>query len=145
VHELAGRGVVAVPSRSGVYRALVRNGLIQPGVRRRRRADYRRWERGQPMQLWQMDVMGELRLAGGREAKLVTGLDDHSRFCVAAGVVERATAQAVCRVFTQALARYGVPEELLTETARCSPAGSTAHPARCCSSGSAASMASPSG
>jgi hypothetical protein len=43
-------------------------------------------------------------LADGGEAKLVTGLDDHSRFCVAAGVIQRATARAVCRVFTAALA-----------------------------------------
>lgn len=36
-YELARAGVAPVPSRSGVYRALVRNGLIQPGARRRRR------------------------------------------------------------------------------------------------------------
>jgi len=112
-HELAREGTAPVPSRSGVYRALVRNGLIQPGVRQRRRRDYRRWERERPMQLWQMDVMGGVQLADGQEAKLVTGLDDHSRFCVAAGVVQRATAQAVCRVFLQALDRHGRPEELL--------------------------------
>ncbi len=57
------------------------------------------------MQLWQMDVMGGVRLASGAEAKLVTGVDDHSRYCVAAGVVHSATAQAVCRVLTQALER----------------------------------------
>jgi hypothetical protein len=32
-------------TRSTVYRALVRNGLIEPGPRRRRREDYRRRER----------------------------------------------------------------------------------------------------
>jgi transposase InsO family protein len=116
-YELTGAGAAPVPSRSGVYRALVRNGLIQPRVRRRRR-DYRRWERDRPMQLWQMDVMGEVRLASGRAAKLVTGVDDHSRFCVAAGMVQSATAQAVCRVFTQALDRHGVPEELLTDNGK---------------------------
>jgi hypothetical protein len=31
-----------------------------------------------------------------REAKIVTGVDDHSRFCVMAKVVERATGRAVC-------------------------------------------------
>jgi hypothetical protein len=45
----------------------------------------------------------------------VTGIDDHSRFCVAAGVIQRATARAVCQVFTAALARHGIPEELLTD------------------------------
>ena len=36
-------------------------------------------------------ITGELR-----EAKIVTGVDDHSRFCVIAEVVERATGRAVC-------------------------------------------------
>ena len=50
------------------------------------------------MQLWQMDVMGGVLLADGTELKVVTGVDDHSRFCVAAGLVTRATSKAVCEV-----------------------------------------------
>jgi hypothetical protein len=53
------------------------------------------------MELWQMDVMGGVLLTDGRELKAVTGIDDHPRFCVAAGLVERANARAVCRVFTR--------------------------------------------
>jgi transposase InsO family protein len=117
-HELARRGVEPVPSRATIYRALVRGGLVEPHARRRQKAAWRRWQRERPMQLWQMDVMGGLQLADGGEAKLVTGLDDHSRFCVAAGVVERATARAVCAVFAAALARHGVPEELLTDNGK---------------------------
>jgi len=44
------------------------------------------------MELWQMDVTASLFLAGGRECKVITGIDDHSRFCVIASVVMRATA-----------------------------------------------------
>ena len=36
VFELSRLGVVAVPSESGVYRGLVRAGLVEPGRRRRR-------------------------------------------------------------------------------------------------------------
>jgi hypothetical protein len=32
------------------------------------------------MELWQMDVMGGVHLADGGEVKVVTGIDDHSRF-----------------------------------------------------------------
>ena len=39
------------------------------------------------MQLWQMDVMGGVLLDDGTELKVLTGIDDHSRFCVAAGLV----------------------------------------------------------
>ena len=53
-----------------------------------------------------------------REAKIVTGVDDHSRFCVMAAVVERATARAVCSAFAQALAHYGPPEEVITDNGK---------------------------
>jgi hypothetical protein len=35
------------PSRMTVHRILVRHGLVDPTVRRRRRQDYRRWQRGE--------------------------------------------------------------------------------------------------
>jgi transposase len=44
-YQLARDGIVRVPGRTSIYRALVRNGLVDPGQRRRRRAGYRRWER----------------------------------------------------------------------------------------------------
>jgi transposase len=56
--ELAQIGVDPPPGLTSIYRALVRNGLIQPRTRRRAKASYRRWERSQPMELWQLDVMG---------------------------------------------------------------------------------------
>jgi hypothetical protein len=44
------------------------------------------------MELWQMDIVGGVLLPDGVEAKVVTCVDDHSRFAVAAKVVRRATA-----------------------------------------------------
>ena len=117
-HELQRRGMLEVPSRAGIYRILVRHQLVQPGRRRRRRGDWRRWERDRPMQLWQLDIVGGIRLADGTELKLVSGLDDHSRFCVIAALVSRATGRAVCEAFAAALARYGVPTEVLTDNGR---------------------------
>ena len=107
--QLGRDGVVPVPGRSSVYRALVRHGLVDATKRRRRREDYRRWERGRSMELWQMDVMGRVHLADGREMKLVTGIDDHSRFVVCAKVVARATARPVCAALIAALRRMGCP------------------------------------
>jgi hypothetical protein len=84
--------------------------------------------------LWQVDIVGGVWLVNPatgelREAKIVTGVDDHSRFCVMAKVVERATARAVCVTFAEALARFGVPEEVQSDngkqtTASSSPTGS---------------------
>jgi transposase InsO family protein len=115
-HELGRRGLEPLPSASSIYRALVRAGLIEPG--RGRRRVWTRWERGQAMQLWQLDIMGGIWLADGRELKLVTGIDDHSRFCVLAALVTQATARAVCGAFAAALQTHGVPEEVLTDNGR---------------------------
>jgi transposase InsO family protein len=128
-HELVRIGVDPPPGLTSIYRALVRNGLIQPKARRRRKADYRRWERARPMQLWQLDVMGGIWLTDGSELKAVTGIDDHSRFCVMAGLIERANAPSVCRIFTQALDRYGTPEELLTDNGKVFTGRLGPHPA----------------
>jgi transposase InsO family protein len=81
------------------------------------------------MELWQLDIMGGIWLTDGRELQAVTGIDDHSRFCVAAGLIERPTARAVCRVFTQALERYGSPEELLTDNGKVFTGRLGPHPA----------------
>jgi Integrase core domain len=70
------------------------------------------------MQLWQMDVMGGVLLDDGTDLKVVTGVDDHSRFCVAAGLVSRATSKAVCSVFSASLKIYGIPDEVLTDNGK---------------------------
>ncbi len=116
--ELGKAGVSPLPSRSTVYRVLVRHGLVPARKRKRRRQDYKRWQREEPMQLWQLDVTGSVFLADGTELKLISGLDDCSRFCVIATVVRRATARAVCRAFVAAMRRYGIPDEVLTDNGK---------------------------
>ena len=142
VWQLERDGVEPLPSRSAVYRALVRHGLVDAKVRKRKREDYRRWERGRSMDLWQMDVMGRAFLSDGREMKIVTAIDDHSRFVVCAKVVVRATARPVCDALAEALRRYGVPEQLLTDNGKVFTAASGWGQGRCCSTGSAARTAS---
>jgi len=70
------------------------------------------------MQLWQLDVTASLFLADGRECKIITGIDDHSRFCVIATVVARATGRAVCTAFVEAIRAYGVPGEVLSDNGK---------------------------
>lgn len=98
------------PSRSSIYRALVRHRLIDPKPRPRKREDYKRWERSRSMELWQMDVMGGVRLSDGTQLSVVTGIDDHSRFWVIAKLVARATARPVCDALLDGLSRHGVPD-----------------------------------
>ncbi|HEX2118059.1 MAG TPA: IS481 family transposase, partial [Acidimicrobiales bacterium] len=117
-HRLEREGVDPVPGRSSIYRCLVRHGLITPEARRKRRSDYKRWERSRAMELWQMDIVGGVILTGGREAKIVTGVDDHSRFCVSAHVVARATATPTCDALALAMRRHGVPDQVLTDNGK---------------------------
>jgi hypothetical protein len=75
------------------------------------------------MQLWGIDIVGgidlvDVRTGVIRGAKIVTGVDDHSRFCVMAKVVERATGRQVCLALAEALVRFGVPEEIITDNGK---------------------------
>jgi len=115
---LAKEGVDPVPGRSSIYRCLVRHRMITPEARKRSKGDYRRWERSRSMELWQMDIVGGVRLADGSEAKIVSGVDDHSRFCISAHVVPRATARPTCEALALAMRRYGVPAEILTDNGK---------------------------
>ena len=117
-YQLGREGMVPVPSRSSIYRALVRHRLIDPQQRRKRRSDYKRWERARSMELWQMDVMGGVRLSDGTECKVVTGIDDHSRFCVSVKLVRRATATPVCDALAEAMRRHGLPDQILTDNGK---------------------------
>jgi transposase InsO family protein len=117
VHELERAGT-APPSLMTIHRVLARRGLVVPKAQRKKLPTYKRWERGRPMELWQMDVVGGVLTEGGLEAKILTGIDDHSRFIVCAGVMARATLRPVCAHFASALKRHGVPEELLTDNGK---------------------------
>jgi hypothetical protein len=88
-HELQRKGISpeVLPSRTSINRILHRHGLVTSRRRRNKRSEYVRWQREQAMQLWQLDILlgpaiidpvtGEVR-----EARIVTGVDDHSRYCV---------------------------------------------------------------
>jgi transposase InsO family protein len=118
VFELAKRRVAPVPSESAAYRALVRAGMIDPTARDRRSRKWKRWERGAPMDVWQMDIVGGFPLADGTSAKALTGFDDHSRLCVCARLMARERTGAVCAGLRAALATYGAPEQILTDNGK---------------------------
>ena len=115
-HELGKNGLEA-PSQATIFRVLSRRGLttLRP---RKRLPTYKRWERGRSMELWQMDIVGGVLTSTGTEAKILTGIDDHSRFIICAGVMARATLRPVCAHLVAAFERHGVPEEILTDNGK---------------------------
>jgi transposase InsO family protein len=121
--QLLKAGGAVVPAERTINRILSRHGLLEHRARKRRRESFKRWQREAPMQLWQIDIVGGVMIAdaatgGLREAKVITGVDDHSRYCVIAKVVTRATGRAVCLALAEALANFGVPEEILTDNGK---------------------------
>ena len=134
-HRLGLEGLAPVPGRTSIYRCLVRHGLITPQARRRTRADYKRWERSRAMELWQMDALGGVRLGDASEAKIITGIDDHSRFCVSALVVARATARPTCDALALALRKHGALTEILTDNGKARGQARCPHRSRAASQG----------
>jgi Integrase core domain len=57
-------------------------------------------------------------LVNGREHKMLTAIDDHSRFVVAATVLPVPSGPAVCDAFLAAIARWGAPFEVLTDNGK---------------------------
>ena len=51
-----------------------------------------------------MDVVGGFVLADGTRAKVLTGVDDHSRFCVSARLMARESSRGVCDGLAQGAA-----------------------------------------
>ena len=105
------------PSRSTIHRVLVRNGLVNRQEQQHKRV-YKRWARETPMHLWQLDIVGGVFLANGREHKVLTAIDDHSRFVVAATLLPLPSGPAVCDAFLAAIARWGAPFEVLTDNGK---------------------------
>jgi hypothetical protein len=54
----------------------------------------------------------------GSTAKALTGVDDHSRFCVSARLMPRERTQAVCDGLVDAMRAHGVPQQILTDNGK---------------------------
>jgi hypothetical protein len=60
------------------------------------------------MAWWQLDLVGWIYLADGRECKALSGINDHFRYVVCAAVLAVPSARAVAEAFTAAMRQYGV-------------------------------------
>jgi transposase InsO family protein len=111
--ELARTGV-RPPAVSSVHRALVRNHLVALQPSRSRPAR----RRAAPNDLWQVDFTRHL-LADETPVWAMDVLDDHARFCLALQVTEGPTGAEAWRCFEWAVARYGVPAQVLSDNGTC--------------------------
>lgn len=103
-----------VPSVSSIWRVLKRRGFVTPQPHKRPRSSLIRFEAELPNECWQSD-MTHWALANGAEVEIVNFIDDHSRLCVASVVHSVTRATDVAEAFAQAMERYGVPAQVLTD------------------------------
>jgi putative transposase len=93
-----------------IHEVLRMNSKATPQPSKQQRRTWVRYERTHSMSLWHMDwkqlTTGEWFLAI---------MDDASRFIVAYGVFPQATTENTLTILKQAMAKYGHPDEILTD------------------------------
>jgi transposase InsO family protein len=92
---------------------LTAHGYSPPGKRPPRPEEPRRFEASRPLELVQMDVLHFY--VHGQRVYLILALDDHSRFVVGWGLLQRETMEDAIAVLEETIRRYGKPEAILTD------------------------------
>ncbi|MBN1628501.1 MAG: DDE-type integrase/transposase/recombinase [Thermoleophilia bacterium] len=96
-----------------IRKILTAHGYSPPGKRPPRSEEPRRFEASRPLELVQMDVLHFY--IHGQRVYLILALDDHSRFVVGWGLLQRETMEDAIAVVEEAIRRYGKPEAILTD------------------------------
>jgi transposase InsO family protein len=102
------------PSLATIHRILVRRGFVTPQPQKRPRNSWQRFVADLPNECWQSD-MTHWELAGGRSVEIVNVVDDHSRAVMASVALTVAKAPDVVRIFHQAVATFGLPQNILSD------------------------------
>jgi transposase InsO family protein len=106
-------------SRATISRYLTKAGLVVPQPKKRPKSSYIRFQAEQPNGCWQSDFT-HYRLTRpdgtpGRDAEILSWLDDCSRFALSATAHHRVTGPIVLATFRQAVAEHGIPASTLTD------------------------------
>lgn len=104
------------PAVSTIWRVLARRGFVTPQPHKRPKSSFVRFCADQPNERWQLDVT-HWALAGGSDVAILNIVDDHSRVVVASAARRSFKAADVVACFRRAVARYGLPAQLLSDNA----------------------------
>lgn len=96
-----------------VWRVCKKANLIRENVERVKAL--RRFEATYPNDLWQTDIMGQIRLPKLGPLYLIAAIDDHSRFCLAAQWFRSQNKINVFLVWYEALSHWGCPKAILQD------------------------------
>lgn len=93
--------------------------LVEKEKKRTRSTDkIRFFERANPMQLWQSDITSYMMTRHSQRVYLTVFMDDCSRYIVSWNLAVRQTTEFVCEALLKGVARFGKPEEVLTDQGR---------------------------
>lgn len=98
-------------TRSTIHRTLLRCGLVQRQSGRKR--NWRRFQREQPNQLWQMDFKGPKKWP--QVVGPLSVLDDHSRYLIVLYAGQNTRGEMVREQLESAFLQCGVPEGILMD------------------------------
>lgn len=92
-----------------IHRILKEEGLAKDEPHKQRRRSYVRYERRFSNILWHADWFEQAK------EQIILFEDDASRFITGCGVFRNATAQNAVSVFKQAVQKYGIPKQVMTD------------------------------
>ncbi|WP_456370758.1 IS481 family transposase [Geoglobus sp.] len=92
-----------------IYRVLLKHGLVEENMNKKKRRKWVRFERTHSMSLWQ----GDWKRHG--EKWILAFMDDASRLITCYGVFDSATTENTIKVLRRGFAEYGIPDEILTD------------------------------
>lgn len=96
-----------------VWRIFRKAGLTKENLQRVK--PLQRFEAENPNDLWQTDIMGRIEFPSLGICYLIATLDDHSRFLLSGKWFQRQSKINVFQVWYEALARWGLPKEMLQD------------------------------
>ena len=107
-------GHAGLPGLSTFARILKRGGCVAPELSQQHHA-WRRFNRPEPNQLWQMDFKGHFPLQRGGRCHPLTVLDDCSRYALGLDACADQCTLTVQEHLRLLFTRYGLPESILCD------------------------------
>ena len=108
---------VGVPSESTIWRILTRRGFITPEPKKAPKHAHRSFAAERANECWQLDDI-DWDLSDGAGVRIITLLDDCTRFCPGLTAVETVNGDTAFGAFAAAASQWGWPQRFLSDNAQ---------------------------
>ena len=110
IEQILKRRGFAISHRQ-IEKILVRNGMVEPNLKKQRPRKWVRYELPHPNDLWHTDWSFD----PFTNQNLAVYIDDRTRLIVSFGVFKRATAENTIALLKSGMAEYGKPKAIMTD------------------------------